>query len=162
MKSTYTPVQTDKLAFLFLIFVVALASCGSRSDEDIQKAVNEKLGATSGAMRGNVTATVKNGVVQLSGTCETQNCADSVASVVKEVDGVKSVENKVQQTQAETDFTLRTSVQTIISKYQGVQADVSGGVIVLRGLLSRDQLQPLMNELSALNPKKIDNQLAVQ
>jgi hypothetical protein len=63
---------------------------------------------------------------------------------------------------AKTDLTLRTSVQTIISKYQGVQADVVAGVVILRGTIQRDQLQPLMNELSSLSAKKIDNELAVQ
>ena len=163
MKIKNTMARRNKFMHWVLAFIILLTSCGGRSDGDIQKAVNEKLSAMRAETRStNVTATVKDGVVQLSGTCETPNCTDSIATVVKEVKGVKSVENKVQQSQAKTDFTLRTSVQTIISKYQGVQADVAGGVIVLRGLLSRDQLQPLMNELSALNPKKIDNQLAVQ
>ena len=61
-----------------------------------------------------------------------------------------------------TDLTLRTSVQSIVTKYAGVQAEVASGEVVLRGTISRDLLEPLMTELKALNAKKIDNQLAIK
>jgi hypothetical protein len=35
-------------------------------------------------------------------------------------------------------------------------------VVVLRGSINRNQIQPLMNELTNLQPKKIDNQLAIK
>jgi hypothetical protein len=59
-------------------------------------------------------------------------------------------------------MTMRTSVQSIITKYPGVQADVTAGVIVLRGNINRDNLQSLMSDLSILHPQKIDNQLVVK
>ena len=149
-----------------LIIVTALfASCSSRSDEDIQKDVTDKLsqGASGGALNyANVQASVKDGTLTLNGNCEGENCVDSLAERMKDIDGVKEVENNVKKTDAATDLTLRTSVQTIISKYGGVEADVAGGVIVLRGTIQRDQVQPLMNELSTLGAKKLDNQLAIQ
>ena len=151
--------QLTLLPFMALL----LASCGGRSDDKIQKDIQEQLQGKDGRTAyQSVKATVKDGTVQLSGTCEGGNCADSVATLVKKVDGVKNVENNIQQAQAETDLTLRTSVQSIISRYQGVQADVAAGVVVLRGVIQRDQIQPLMNELHSLQPKKIDNQLAIQ
>jgi hypothetical protein len=55
---------------------------------------------------------------------------------------------------------MRTSLQSILSNIPGVQADVTFGVIVLRGTIDRD-LQPLMSDLTKLNPEKIDNQLSV-
>lgn len=152
-----------KRPFHFCFMALLLASCGGRSDEKIQKDIQEQLRGRDGQTAfQNINATVKDGKVQLSGTCEGGNCADSAARLVKTIDGVKNVENNIQQTQAQTDLTLRTSVQSIISKYQGVQADVAAGVVVLRGIIQRDQIQPLMNELHALQPTKIDNQLAVQ
>ena len=136
-----------------------LAACGgSRSDDAILKDVNDSLQAKATG----VTAKIDDGNVQLSGECEGENCADSLTAMVREISGVKEVQNEVKGVETKTDLTLRTSVQTIISKYQGVQADVTAGVVILRGTIQRDQLQPLINELSALSAKKIDNQLAVQ
>lgn len=136
------------------------------SDEQIQKNVTSKLAPDEGSNNNQgfskIEAVTSRGVVTLSGECQGQNCADSAANLVRSIDGVKNVVNNVKEAATETDYTLRTSVQGIISKYEGVQADVAAGVVVLRGQIQRAQLQPLMNELSALNPKKIDNQLAVK
>lgn len=135
-----------------------------RNDVQIQEDVQKSLSTNSDGSTAfaDVTSSVKDGVVTLSGRCEGDNCSDSVIARIEKTDGVKNVVNNIEESAAPTDLTLRTSVQTIISKYPGVQADVAGGVIVLRGTLKRDQLQPLMNELSSLNAKKIDNQLAIQ
>lgn len=154
-------------ACLFLMVpIITFSSCGGKkTDEQIQTEVQDKIstrGEGGAENQRNINVTVKDGVVSLTGDCIGDNCADSLVAQVKDIDGVKNVESNVRQVQAETDLTLRTSVQSIISKYQGVQADVAGGVVVLRGTIQRDQLQPLMNELGNLQAKKIDNQLAVQ
>ena len=146
--------------YLFIIlFSIQVTACNKKpKDEDIQKSVSDQL-STNPSYSG-VTATVKDGVVTLDGKCEGENCDTAIIEEVKKIEGVDNVESNI--TKSGTDLTLRTSVQTIISKYQGVQADVAAGVIVLRGSISRDQLQPLMAELNNLQPQKIDNQLAVQ
>jgi osmotically-inducible protein OsmY len=150
---------TKTLSSVLLACVVFLEACGgNRSDDAILKDVNDSLQTRDSG----VTAKVDDGTVQLSGECEGENCADSLAAMVRGINGVKEVQNGVKGVAAKTDLTLRTSVQTIISKYQGVQADVVAGVVILRGTIQRDQLQPLMNELSSLSAKKIDNELAVQ
>jgi osmotically-inducible protein OsmY len=151
---------TKSLSSILIVSVLfLLAACrGDRSDDAILKDINDSLQTRAFG----VTAKVHDGTVQLSGECEGENCADSLAAMVREINGVEEVQNEVKGIEAKTDLTLRTSVQTIISKYQGVQADVVAGVVILRGTIQRDQLQPLMNELSSLGAKKIDNQLAVQ
>lgn len=150
---------------LLLLPLFWLAACGDkRSDQQILQDVQKQLkGQQSGNSQtyANVSAAVKEGVVTLSGQCEGERCADSAVARVKDIDGVKNVESQIKETSPETDLTLRTSVQSVISKYQGVQADVAGGVVVLRGTIKRDQVQPLMNELSTLQARKIDNQLAI-
>lgn len=150
---------------LLLAAGAAFVSCSNRSDEDIQKDVTNKLsqGGTGGPLNySSVQASVKDGTLTLTGNCEGENCVDSLSKRMQDIDGIKELKNNVTKTDATTDLTLRTSVQSIISKYQGVEADVAGGVIVLRGTIQRDQVQPLMNELSALGAKKLDNQLAIQ
>lgn len=145
--------------------VLFLSACGSnQNDDEIQKDVTKILSSNAygSQVYGDITASVKGGVVTLDGQCGGDNCSDSAIARIEKSDGVKNIVNNIEETAAPTDLTLRTSVQTIISKYPGVQADVAAGVIVLRGTLKRDQLQPLMNELSSLKAKKIDNQLAIQ
>ncbi|MDQ6761072.1 MAG: hypothetical protein M3015_00420, partial [Bacteroidota bacterium] len=97
----------------------------------------------------------------LSGMCVGDNCAADIENNIKNVDGVQKVENQIVKDNS-TDLTMRTSVQSIITKYPGVQADVASGVIVLRGTIARDNLQALMSDLGMLHPEKIDNQLVVQ
>ena len=152
--------STKSLSSVVLACVlILLTACGSnRSNDAILKDVNDSLQTRFSG----VTAKVNDGTVQLSGECQGDNCADSLTAMVRDISGVKEVQNEVKRVEAKTDLTLRTSVQNIISKYQGVQADVAAGVVILRGIIQRDQLQPLMNELGTLDAKKIDNQLAVQ
>lgn len=154
------------IVFIISVNVLVFTSCGgSKNDEEITEEVKQRLSANQQSNAKNysdINTSVKDGVVTLSGKCEGDNCRDSVLARIKDVEGVKSIVNNIQQTATATDYTLRTSVQSIISKYQGVQADVAAGVVVLRGTILREQIQPLMNELSTLKAKKIDNQLAIQ
>jgi hyperosmotically inducible periplasmic protein len=150
---------------LLLVAGGCFHSCGSRSDEEIQKDIGDQLSENNSGGRlnyANVQADVKDGTVTLAGQCEGENCIDSLTERLNGIKGVKAVQNNVIEAAATMDLTLRTSVQSIISKYQGVEADVAGGVVVLRGTIQRDQVQPLMNELGTLKAKKLDNQLAIQ
>ena len=164
MKQGYFHTTTCGQALLIASFWLAACGGGQRSDQQIQQDVKSRLAAKqtgSDQAYTNVSATVKEGVVTLSGQCEGEDCGDSAVARVRKVEGVQNVVSSIKETPAQTDYTLRTSVQSVISKYQGVQADVAGGVVVLRGTIQRAQLQPLMNELSTLQAKKIDNQLAI-
>ncbi len=144
-----------------LFFSFIIASCSSpRSNEDIQQAVNDSLQA-NGTMK-NIKAAVADGTVTLTGTCEGDDCVTQTGDKVKTIDGVTSVTNNVTMTPKNTDYTLRTQVQNIVTRYAGVQADVAGGVVVLRGSIDRGQLQSLMTELNSLQASKIDNQLALK
>jgi osmotically-inducible protein OsmY len=148
------------IALAITIFLFTIVACSSKpNDEQIQENLNKQI--TENKEFSGISATVNNGVVTLTGICEGEDCATKAEEKVKETDGVQRVENNIQSNQG-TDLTLRTSVQSIISKYEGVQADVTGGVVVLRGSINRNQVQALMNELAALQPKKLDNQLAVK
>ncbi len=135
-------------------------SCNNKPDDkEIQDAVIKQLQVNKNYT--GVNSTVKDGTVTLGGTCEGDNCATDIANNIKGIDGVQTVENNITKDNS-TDLTLRTSVQSIITKYPGVQADVAAGVVVLRGNIDRENLQSLMSDLGALHPDKIDNQLVVK
>ncbi len=146
------------LAFslLSMFFIV---SCSSKpDDQQIQENVTKYL--QDNKNYAGVTSTVNEGVVTLSGMCEGDNCVAAIEKDVAGIKGVSKVENNISKDNS-TDMTMRTSLQSILYKYPGVQADVASGVIVLRGTIDRDNLQPLMSDLTKLNPEKIDNQLSV-
>ncbi len=147
------------LIFLSAVLMLSITSCGAPSDKTIREDVSRELAKNPDFK--SITSDVKDGVVTLTGDCKTGGCDSSAAVQVKQVKGVKSIENNIHKNLT-TDLTLRTSVQSIISKYAGVQADVAAGVIVLRGTIEKNQVEPLMIELQALKPKKLDNQLAVK
>ncbi len=155
-------IKIRQAGFLFILgsFLFVTTSCNNKpNDQEIKGNITTQW-QDNKAYQG-VNAVVKDGVVTLTGSCEGGDCATEIENKIKEMDGVDSVKNNIQQI-TETDLTLRTSVQSTISKYPGVQADVAEGVVVLRGSINRDQIQLLMDELKSLNPEKIDNQLAVK
>lgn len=145
-------------AIAFLITVAV--SCNNQpNDKDIQDNVSKALQANKSYT--GVSSTVKDGTVTLTGMCEGDNCAAEIENNIKDVNGVQKVENNITKDNS-TDMTMRTSVQSVVTKYPGVQADVAGGAIVLRGTIERDSLQSLMSDLSTLHAEKIDNQLVIK
>ena len=142
---------------LITAMTAMLFSCGGHDDGEIKEDVTKRL---QDSYR-NVTANVADGIVTLTGNCEGEDCAAGAARLIADVPGVDSIQNNIQG-MTNTDLTLRTSVQAVISKYQGVTADVVDGNVVLRGTIVRDQVQSLLSELEMLRPKQIDNQLAIQ
>ena len=142
---------------LLLLFAI---SCNNKPDDkQIQDNVTKQL--QNNKDYAGVNSSVVNGVVTLTGMCVGDNCAVDIEKNIKDIDGVKKVENSIIKDNS-TNLTLRTSVQSIVTKYPGVQADVSDGVITLRGSIDRDNLQSLMSDLSTLHPEKIDNQLVIK
>ncbi|MES2457929.1 MAG: hypothetical protein V4594_20395 [Bacteroidota bacterium] len=60
-----------------------------------------------------------------------------------------------------TDNDLNAKVKDATKDFPGVNATISGGEITLTGSVSREKLPVLMQSLSALHAKKINNQLTI-
>jgi osmotically-inducible protein OsmY len=156
----------SKIAWISMIaclLMFQLPSCkGKNKDADISAAIQSKT-QTDASFAG-VNASVTDGVVTLTGQCNDENCKTNAEQAVKDIDGVKKVVNNitVAAVTISPDNTLNAGVERIIAKYGGVQAEVTDGVITLRGQLQRDSLQQLMMDLNALQPKKIENQLVLK
>jgi len=152
------------LALLVGSVVLGVYACkGKNKDPEIQTALNSKV-QTDPNLAG-VTTTVHEGTVTLTGSCADENCRTNAEKAVKDIDGVKKVINNIQVAAVviTEDATLRNSLPDIAKRYEGVQADVNGGVITLRGTIeNREKLQDLMTEINALRPKRIDNQLVIK
>lgn len=145
----------------------SISSCKSgTSDADIQTEVNKKLADDAGA---NLTASVTNGVVTLSGTCKDEDCRKNCADEVKDIKGVKNVVNNITVAAAEPapveitpDAQLQDAVNNVVKDYKDVKAEVKDGVVTLRGQIQRSKLQDLMVALNGLKPKKVDNELVIK
>ncbi|HEY9362572.1 MAG TPA: BON domain-containing protein [Chitinophagaceae bacterium] len=142
-------------------FCLAVIPSCKPKDSDIQSSIAKKLPA-------GITATVQNGVVTLNGQCPDENCKTTAEQATKDVKGVKSVENNIsvsivgnEPVVISGDEALTTSVNSIISAYPGVKAEVKDGVVTLTGNIKRTDLQVLMQKLNETMPKKIENKLVI-
>lgn len=152
--------------YVMLMGGITLTACNNGpKDSKIQEDFVEQ--AKTNPQLSTISATVNEGVLTLNGQCPDETCKSSAEQAARAVKGVKSVVNNITVTQAAPvviadDATLNNSINEIVKKYNGVEASINNGEITLRGTTTRDNLQKLMMELNATNPKKINNQLTIK
>jgi hypothetical protein len=152
--------------FTIIVFSAILMSCGVK-DSDLQAAIDQKI-QTTPEMTG-VSASVKDGVVTLSGECKDDACKVLTENTVKGMKGVKSVVNNTTvappppaPVTIAVDDALVKGVADATKDFKDVKATVNDGVITLTGEIKRSDLKTLMQSLNTLKPKKIDNQLVIK
>lgn len=156
-----------KSILLGISLCVALVSC-KPNDADIEKAISEKLSDTP-----EIQVTVHEGVATITGTCDDEIFKKNIEKSVRAVKGVKSVVNTCELARANQepaaaavvinpDTELDKSIHKVVDAYDGVSATVVGGVVTLSGEIKRDKLQPLMQSIQELKPKKVDNKLIIK
>ncbi|MHC0443141.1 BON domain-containing protein [Flavobacterium sp. 3-210] len=145
---------------------ISLLSCTPK-DADLEKAISEKLNTPG------IHVTVHDGVATIVGKCDDEAFKKNIERSVKSVEGVKSVINNCQIPEPNVepaaaavvinpDNDLDKSVGKVIKAYDGVNATVVGGVVTLSGEIKKEQLQPLIQSVQELKPKKVDNQLTIK
>lgn len=141
---------------------LALAACG-RKDADIKADAEKALAGTQG-----VSVDVANGAAVISGQFPDSASRTTAETAVKGVKGVKSVVDNATVAPPPApvvispDDSLRTNVKAALKDYPTVNADVSNGVVTLTGEVKRSDLAKVMQALSALHPKKIENKATVK
>jgi len=162
-----------RFAFVFAaVAIVVLSACKSGpKDADLEKTVTEKLSAASTDVTGG-SATVKDGVVTLSGVFKDDASKAAFETTVKAIPGVKSVVNNstVAAPAAPVpapvvingDDALKAGVADATKDFPGVKAEIKDSVITLTGDIKRASLQKLMMSLHTLKAKKIDNKLTIK
>lgn len=140
----------------------ALAACG-RKDADIKADAEKALSGMQG-----VTVDVANGAAVISGQFADSAARTAGESAVKGVKGVKSVADNATVAPPPApvvispDDSLKANVQTALKDYPTLSANVSNGVVTLTGEVQRSALPKVMQALSALHPKKIENKATVK
>lgn len=159
------PGSIARLIMTFSLLLM-LVSCGVK-DSDIQKSISENP-----ALAG-VTATVKDGVVTLTGEVKDDATKAMAETAAKGIKGVKSVQNSITiaappvapapaPVEIAADDPLTKGVTDATKDFPGVKAEVKDGVVTLTGDIKRADLQKLMKSLHTLKPKKIDNKLTIK
>ena len=157
------------LAIPLLVFflMASLISCKQKvSDADLKTSVDNAIAANTSLSGAN--ATVKDGVVTLSGEVKDDAAKASAETVAKGVKGTKSVVNNLTVAPAPApvvitaDDPLKASVDATLRTYPGVSATIQDGVVTLTGEIKRADLQNLMMALNTLKPKKIENKLTIK
>jgi hyperosmotically inducible protein len=145
-----------------IVLGLALSACG-RKDADIKADADKAVSGTPG-----VTVDVANGAAVISGQFPDSTSKSTAEEAVRGVKGVKSVVDNATVTPPPApvvispDDSLKTSVQAALKDYPTLTADVNNGVVVLTGSIQRSALPKVMQALSALHPKKIENKAAVK
>ncbi|TCD04669.1 BON domain-containing protein [Pedobacter frigidisoli] len=136
------------------------AGC-SPKDADIQSAIQAKEAA-------GITVAVTKGEVTLTGEVVDDAAKVKAEEIAKAEKGAKSVVNNLTVKPADMpvviaeDPILTKNVADATKDFPTVKADVKDGVVTLTGEINKASLITLMQHLSALKPKKIDNKLTVK
>ena len=152
-----------------LISGVTMQSC-KQSDENLKKDVDK---AIQGRYNSTVSTSVKDGVVTLTGTVESQQEKTAVEDDVKAVKHVKTVVNNItvhesnissQAPIVNPDNTIKSSVESRLKTegFKDVKVEVNNGEVVLSGNLKRSDLTKVMQIANESNPRKVTNNLNLQ
>ena len=156
--------KLSKFLFSALLAVLLFFAGCKPKDADIKANVEEKL-KTNTEMATPASVSVTDGVATLTGECKDEACKSKCAELASSANGVKSVVNNMSvpaPVTINTDDALTTGAKQAVAAYNGVSADVSGGIVTLRGSITRDNLTKLMQSITALQPKSINNELQVK
>ncbi len=149
--------------FLMSTVIAATLFCAGCKPNDaaIQAAIQAK--ETAG-----VTVAVAKGNVTLTGIVEDEAIKAKAEEIAKAEKGVKTVTNNliIKPTDLPVviadDAVLIKNVADATKDFPTVKAEVKNGVVLLTGEINKASLITLMQHLSILKPKKIDNKLTVK
>lgn len=144
-----------------IVLSLAFVACGPK-DADIQAGAAAAIAGVEG-----VTVRVEKGVAILTGAFADEATKNSTEALVRAVKGVKSVLDSATVTPPapvviSPDETLRNNVTAALKEFSTLTANVQDGVVTLTGEIKRTELPKVMQALSALQPKKIENKATVK
>lgn len=149
--------------FAFAVIAAIMVSCGPKDaaiDKSVQGVVQQYASG--------INATTQKGVVTLNGELDKEINFAELTTSLKEIKGVKSVVNnltvKVEEPVVTPDNALTFKLNELLKadKYKGVVFTVNDGEITLTGTIARADLMGLIQTISELQPRKINNNLTIK
>lgn len=153
--------KTTKLLMSLVIAATLFFTGCKPKDAAIQAAIQAKEAIS-------VTVAVTKGDVTLTGEVADDAAKANAEVIAKAEKGVKSVSNNITIKALEKpiviteDLTLTKNVVDALKDFPTVKAAIKDGTVTLTGEIKKAALITLMQHLSALKPKKIDNKLTVK
>jgi len=156
--------------FMALAILTILSSCAP-NDEKITEAA--KVALSANAELSPVTASVKDGVVTLTGEVENDGLKALAETTLREVKGIKSIVNNVtvkpkgpspEEVEAMADSALQGLVNDAFTKYAvtGITATVADSIVTLTGDIKRKDLPNAMKAAMEAAPKKVENKMTIK
>jgi hyperosmotically inducible periplasmic protein len=145
-----------------VVLSLAFAACGPK-DADIKANVDKAISGVPG-----VSVNVAGGVATITGQFADDAAKTSTEALVKAVPGVKSVLDSATiappppPVVISPDEALKSGVMAALKDFSTLTADVKDGVVTLTGDIKKTELPKVMQALSALHPKKIENKATVK
>jgi len=173
-RNTKVRVELKMLSIVMTLgLVMSLAGCGGPNDDALEQEVKAKITAEPGLATQSINVAVKDGVVTLSGSVNSQANKTRAEEITKGVKGVKSVVNSLTvkppvvnatPPPVSPDMKLKTDVSAGLTKYgiTGVTAEVTNGEVTLTGDIPRAKLQDAMKAANEAHPKKVINKMTIK
>lgn len=148
-----------------LITGLGMQSC-KPSDATIQGEVNKVLRDNYS----NISSSLNNGVVTLTGTVESQAQKDAVENAVRPVKNVKSVVNNiivrepVSTVRVNPDQTISSNITSRLNTegFKDLRVTVNNGEVTLSGDLKRSDLTKVMQIANEAKPSRVINNLTLK
>jgi hyperosmotically inducible protein len=141
---------------------LSLAACGPK-DADVQTAANTAVSSMPG-----ISVSVVNGVATMTGQFANDAARSTAEASVKAVNGVKSLVDSgtiapppPPPVVISPDDSIKMAVASAIKDYPTVTVDVKDGVVTLNGEVKKADLPKLMQAVSAMHPKKVENKAKI-
>lgn len=115
-----------------------------------------------------VTVSVSKGIATLNGLVNDDTMKANAEKIAKDEKGVESVVNNITIPVVEAPVVitsndiLQKGIADAIKNFPTVKAEVKDGIVKLTGEIKKTSLISLMQQISILKPKKIENQLIVK
>jgi len=143
---------------VLLLSFIFFYSCSS--DEQIRGNVDTALQSTAP----DVTATVNNRVVTLTGTVTSEQVKTSVGNTIQNIKDVRRVENHLiveSPVLSSPDDAMKLAIETSLklNQFNYIDVNVVDGVATLTGDIERMHVDSLMNVVNRVNPVKVNNEL---
>ncbi len=165
-----------KKVFLFLcsVLTIGLMSSCRPNDSKLQQDVQAEMSRTYS----NITSSVRDGVVTLSGTVDSEETRASAERTARNVNHVKSVNNNIMVRSTQMNPATSAPASTMMSSdteisrnitnaltnggYNDVRVSVNNGQVTLTGNVNRSDLQRVMQIANQANATRVINQLNIR
>jgi hypothetical protein len=143
-----------------LLVLLAASSCNSYyCDRQIKQDITAK--AKNDVNFAGLQFTVKEGEVRLFGNCPTQRCLIEVNTTLNSIHVIKKITNEagIAPVTLNSSYGKKLQVDSVLSGYPAVWAEVSDTAVVLRGSIEDKEAPKLLKTISLLHAGNTINEL---